>query len=101
MALIGILGTGVMGPQIAAAMALAGHEVRLYNHKDPAPALPRLKQWLKIGMRKDPSVVHDLDRLLASVQLTTDLEALREASLVIESVVEQLAVKQDLFARLN
>jgi 3-hydroxybutyryl-CoA dehydrogenase len=98
---IGILGTGVMGPQIAAALAIAGHDVHLYNHRDPAQTLPRLKQWLRYGARQDPSIAPDLERFLQSIHLTTDLNVVRDTALVIESVIEDLPVKQALFGRLS
>jgi 3-hydroxybutyryl-CoA dehydrogenase len=98
---IGILGTGVMGPQIAASLAMAGYDVLLYNHRESAETASRLRQWLRYGARKNPTRSASLDQDLSAIHVTTDLQALRGASIVIESVVEDLSVKQALFAELN
>ncbi|MFT2015875.1 3-hydroxyacyl-CoA dehydrogenase [Streptomyces sp. 796.1] len=100
---VAVVGTGTMGQGIAQVALVAGHPVRLYD------ALPgRAAQAAEaIGAR--------LDRLVAKGKLTADrradagarllpaadLSELADAALVIEAVVEQLAVKQELFTELE
>lgn len=91
---IGIIGAGTMGSGIALVALYAGHRVILH---DVVPAmLDQVKNYLeKFLARKGVA-----DRI-ANVTFADDLDAFAPAQVVIEAALEDLALKQDLFARLE
>ncbi|HNB54043.1 MAG TPA: 3-hydroxyacyl-CoA dehydrogenase NAD-binding domain-containing protein, partial [Anaerolineales bacterium] len=91
---IGIIGAGTMGSGIALVALYAGHRVLLH---DVVPAmLDQAKAYLeKFLARKGLA-----DRM-ANVTFADDLDAFAPAQVVIEAALEDLALKQDLFARLE
>ena len=91
---IGIIGAGTMGSGIALVALYADHQVVL---QDVVPAmLDQARSYLvKFLSRKG------MGERIANVRLTTDLEPLASASVIIEAVPEDLNLKQDLMARLE
>ncbi|MCL4466252.1 MAG: 3-hydroxyacyl-CoA dehydrogenase family protein [Chloroflexi bacterium] len=99
-----VIGTGLMGPGIAYSLAAAGCQVSLYA---------RTEQSVAKGLRSVTAGVETLVQggclaaasgaeRLARIAGTTDLAtAAGQADLVTESIVEDLAVKQELFSRLE
>lgn len=100
---IGIVGAGAMGRGIAQIAAQAGHTVLLFdlNAEAVAAARENLREiWNKLSAKGKiaPDVaLASLER----VRACTDLQALSQADLVIEAVVERLDVKRELFERLE
>jgi 3-hydroxybutyryl-CoA dehydrogenase len=100
---MGIVGSGIMGSGIAEVAAKAGVEVVLRSRKQETA------DAMLAGLGKSLSRQVDKGRLEASaaeevrgrVTATSDLEALRDCDLVLESVVEDLAVKKALFVELD
>ena len=93
---IGVLGAGLMGHGIAQVFALAGHDVRIY---DPvAAALASVRDRIRANLR-------DLDEDEAAAERVTPAptieEAVRDADFVVEAALEDLAVKQGLFAQVE
>ncbi|GAB4579512.1 MAG: hypothetical protein Fur0022_22500 [Anaerolineales bacterium] len=91
---IGIIGAGTMGSGIALVALSAGHQVIL---QDVVPSvLDQAKSYLeKFLARKE------MHARMANVQFTSDLDSFALASIVIEAALEDLSLKQDLFARLE
>lgn len=100
---IGIIGSGAMGNGIAQVCATAGCEVSVYD-RDPA-ALERAAQQLDTALQKRVSrgkaTAAEADRIRQQVQYVDDLSAMRDCEMLIEAVVEDLAVKKELFATLE
>ncbi|MGW2048718.1 3-hydroxyacyl-CoA dehydrogenase [Streptomyces sp. NPDC001858] len=100
---VAVVGTGTMGQGIAQVALVAGHPVRLY---DAVPGRAR-EAAAAIGARLDRLVAKDrlaaTDRDEARARLTAAerLADLADCSLVVEAVVEDLAVKQELFRQLE
>lgn len=100
---IGIVGAGAMGRGIAQIAAQAGHTVLLFdlNAEAVAAARENLREiWNKLSVKGKiaPDVaLASLER----VRACTDLQALSQADLVIEAVVERLDVKRELFEKLE
>lgn len=100
---IGIVGAGAMGRGIAQIAAQAGHTVLLFdlNAEAVAAARENLREiWNKLSAKGKiaPDVaLASLER----VRACTDLQALSQADLVIEAVVERLDVKRELFEKLE
>jgi 3-hydroxybutyryl-CoA dehydrogenase len=100
---IGVIGAGTMGNGIAQVAARAGYSVVMRDVKD---------EFLKRGLQAiDKSLQRDVDKerlredekqsIIKRIKSTTELEALGEASFVVEAVTENLEVKTELFSALD
>jgi 3-hydroxybutyryl-CoA dehydrogenase len=100
---VGVVGAGTMGAGIAQVAALAGHPVWLYDavpgaaEESIARVRGRIARLTEKG-RLDAAVALDTSDRLSPASSVTDLGDCR---LVIEAVVENLSVKQELFATLE
>jgi 3-hydroxybutyryl-CoA dehydrogenase len=100
---VGIVGSGIMGSGIAEVAAKAGASVVLRSRKQESAdamltALDRaLSRQVERGKLDQAEATAVGDRVSA----TADLEALADCDLVIESVVEDLEVKKQLFVELD
>lgn len=101
---LAVVGGGFMGSQIAVQAALHGIEVRL---QDISADQLRKSEELNRGhiqrrVDKGRMTADEMEATFARIHTTTDLaEAVHDADVVIEAVVENLDVKRDLFARLD
>jgi 3-hydroxybutyryl-CoA dehydrogenase len=93
---IAVIGAGLMGHGIAQVFALAGHEVTLYDsfEKTLASAKDRILANLK-DLGDDQSAV---DRVTPVADLGV---AVQNADYVVEAVLEDLPLKQKLFAEIE
>lgn len=100
---IAVLGLGTMGLGIAQLYAQAGH--RVIASDAVATARETAKDRLALGLDARVTAgklsAAERDATLANLMVTDDMAALKEARLVIEAVVEDLAVKQALFAEVE
>ena len=98
---VAVIGAGTMGHGIAYAAALAGCTVTLTDAREDAlpEARNRIESLLAGGLKRG-KLTED-DRAAVHARLTFEpvlAGAVRHADVVIEAVVEQMAVKQRLFA---
>lgn len=101
--LVAVIGAGAMGAGIAQVAAEAGHPVRLYDNR-PGAAAEAVR-----GIDRQLARLVEKGRLNASthvaicqrLQPIDSLDALGEARLVIEAIVEDLASKQALLRELE
>jgi 3-hydroxybutyryl-CoA dehydrogenase len=100
---LGIVGSGIMGAGIAEVAAKAGIEVVLRSRKqETADAMvASLEKSLAKQVEKGRLEETAAKEVLSRVTATSHLGALHECDLVLESVVEDLAVKKALFAELG
>ena len=102
---VSVLGTGVLGAQIAYQVAYSGFEVVAYDIDDAALAAARERfDRLSHTYRAEVHGADDVrtDAALRWLRLTTDLEeAARDADLIIEAIPEVLDLKRSTFAALN
>jgi len=100
---VGILGSGIMGAGIAEVAAKSGHEVVLRSRsQETADAMvATLEKSLARQVEKGRLEAAEQEATLARVSATSQMHALAHCDLIIESVVEDLAVKQHLFAELH
>ncbi len=100
---VGIVGSGIMGSGIAETAAVNGFEVVLRSRSQSTAdaTIAALEKSLNRQVDKGKLTAGDRDDALGRVTGTSDLAALRDADLVIESVVEDLAVKKELFNELD
>src|ERR671916_1826192 len=100
---LGIVGSGIMGSGIAEVAAKAGGTVVLRSRKqESADAMVAgLDKSLAKQVSRGKLDEAEAEAVKARVSGTADLEALADCDLVLESVVEDLAVKKQLFAELD
>jgi 3-hydroxybutyryl-CoA dehydrogenase len=100
---VGVLGSGIMGSGLAEVAAKAGCEVivRSRNGASADSLLAGLARNLDRQVAKGKLTTDERADVLGRVSVTDQLDALVECDLVIESVVEDLAVKKALFADLE
>jgi 3-hydroxybutyryl-CoA dehydrogenase len=100
---IGIVGSGIMGSGIAETAAVNGIEVVLRSRSQSTAdaTITSLEKSLNRQIEKGKRTEAERDEALARVTGTSDLGALKDVDLVIESVVEDLAVKKELFNELD
>jgi 3-hydroxybutyryl-CoA dehydrogenase len=93
---IAVIGAGLMGHGIAQVFALAGHAVTIYD--SVAATLDSAKARILTNLKDlgdDPSAV---ERVTPKADLS---EAVRDADYVVEAVLEDLPLKQKLFAEIE
>jgi 3-hydroxybutyryl-CoA dehydrogenase len=100
---VGVVGSGIMGSGIAEVAAKTGHEVVLRSrHQATADAtVAALEASLAKQVDRGKLSAEDKAGTLERVRPTARLHDLAECDLVIESVVEDLAVKKELFRELS
>ncbi|PLL11143.1 3-hydroxybutyryl-CoA dehydrogenase [Tabrizicola sp. TH137] len=100
---IGIIGLGAMGLGIAQVFAMAGHPVRATdaNPETRATAPARLSDTLSARVAKGSLTEDEKTAILQRLVVTERVEDIAPADLVIEAVVERLAVKQSVFSLLE
>ncbi|MGH7655170.1 MAG: 3-hydroxyacyl-CoA dehydrogenase NAD-binding domain-containing protein [Gemmatimonadaceae bacterium] len=106
--IVGVVGAGAMGSGIAQVAAAAGHRVVLSDAKAGASAKAResMSAGLAKLVEKGKLDAVARDALMARISfvdalLARDLSIYKECGLVIEAVVEDLAVKRMLFTALG
>ena len=100
---VGILGSGIMGSGIAEVAAKTGHEVVLRSRKqESADAMvASLEKSLAKQVERGKLTEEESQTVRARVSATANLHDLADCDLVIESVVEDLAIKTELFKELD
>jgi len=100
---VGVVGAGTMGVGIAEVAAAAGHPVRLHDNRPgaAADACAALAARLDKRVARGKVAQADRDALLARITPTDALVDLAPAGLVVEAIVENLGIKQGLFAEME
>ncbi|HZU79468.1 MAG TPA: 3-hydroxybutyryl-CoA dehydrogenase, partial [Acidimicrobiales bacterium] len=100
---VGIVGSGIMGSGIAETAATHGFEVVLRSRSQSTAdgMVAGMEKSLNRQVEKGKVSEADRDAAMARVTAVSDLGELAGCDLVIESVVEDLAVKKHLFNELD
>ncbi len=101
---IAIVGAGTMGHGIAQVAAGSGFKVTLVDQDGAAleRARARIEENLAAGIERGKVTAAERDLVRANLTFSRDaVAAAREADLVIEAIVENLAAKQSLFRELE
>jgi 3-hydroxybutyryl-CoA dehydrogenase len=100
---VGIVGSGIMGSGIAEVAAKSGFEVVLRSRQQATADAMVLAMEKSLTKQVDKGRLDEADKAaaLGRVSATSSLQELAECDLVVESVVEDLAVKKELFRELN
>ncbi|MDZ7699453.1 MAG: 3-hydroxyacyl-CoA dehydrogenase NAD-binding domain-containing protein [Deltaproteobacteria bacterium] len=100
---IAVIGAGNMGAGIVQKTAQEGLQVVMVDLKPEfvEKGLEGIKATLGEGVDRKILKPEQVDEILGRIAGTTELKATRDCDLVIEAVFEDMAVKKDLFSRLN
>ena len=101
--LIGVVGAGTMGNGIAQVAARAGYDVILHDVQEEfiQRGFAAIEKSLQRDVDKERISADQKKEIVGRIRSTTDLGSFSEASLVIEAVVEDLAVKTQVFKLLD
>ncbi|WP_204114736.1 3-hydroxyacyl-CoA dehydrogenase NAD-binding domain-containing protein [Shimia biformata] len=100
---VGIVGGGTMGAGIAAACLSAGLRVMLVERDGTLldKGLSRIRDILERDVRRGRLGIDRFEDHLSRLQGRDDLVAMADMDLVIEAVIEEMDVKQQIFAQLD
>src|SRR6476659_924803 len=93
---IAVVGAGLMGHGIAQVFALAGHDVMIYD--SIAASLDTVKTRILTNLKDLGDDQKDVERVTPVSDLA---QAVRDADYVVESVLDDLPLKQKLFAEIE
>src|SRR5256714_14730081 len=100
---IGIIGVGLMGAGIAEMCARTGYDtlVREINDEFLDKGLERIEASMQTAVNHGKLTAADQEAARSRVRGTTRLEDFADRDLVIEAAIEDLHLKQELFAQLD
>ncbi|KAF8369362.1 hypothetical protein HHK36_012379 [Tetracentron sinense] len=100
---VAILGGGLMGSGIATALILSNYPVILkeVNEKFLQAGIGRVKANLQSRVKKGKMTQEKLERTLSLLNGVLDYESFRDVDMVIEAVIENISLKQQIFADLE
>ncbi|XP_058077096.1 peroxisomal fatty acid beta-oxidation multifunctional protein MFP2-like [Magnolia sinica] len=100
---IAILGGGLMGSGIATALILSNYPVILkeVNEKFLEAGIGRIKANLQSRVKKGKLTQEKFERTLSLLKGALDYESFRDVDMVIEAVIENVSLKQQIFADLE
>eukprot|EP00669_Euglena_mutabilis_P000939 TRINITY_DN111_c0_g1_i1.p1 TRINITY_DN111_c0_g1~~TRINITY_DN111_c0_g1_i1.p1 ORF type:complete len:339 (+),score=67.16 TRINITY_DN111_c0_g1_i1:24-1019(+) len=108
---VGVLGSGIMGGGIASTAAINGFEVTMVDLKQElldkalveAEAMARkvFDFQVKKGKMKPSFAEKTLKDGMKRIKTTTDINALKDCDLVVESIVENAEIKKNVFKQLG
>ena len=100
---VGVVGSGIMGSGIAQVAAQSGYEVVLRSRSQATADATHASLVKALGKLVDKGRLEaaDAEAIAGRVTPVEDLAALADCDLVIESVVEDLATKRELFTQLD
>jgi len=95
---VGVVGLGLMGHSIIACLLGAGHPVIALTRKLARHRGTRRRIFMLLGEMQRERLLHDDPaRLLGRLTISEDVGALSPCGIVIESIIENLAVKRDAY----
>lgn len=100
---VAVVGCGLMGSGIAEVAARAGYDTTVREVSDERSEQGRkaIERSLGRAVEKGKLSAEDRDAALGRIAMTTDLDDLASADLVIEAIVEDIDVKNELFRSLD
>jgi 3-hydroxybutyryl-CoA dehydrogenase len=102
---VGVIGAGVMGTGVAQNLAQRGMRAVLVDVSETVLTKARetIFNSLRVaGMfRRDDAPVADPEQTVGMIEFTTDYTRLADVEFVVENVVEKLAIKTEIYPRLD
>lgn len=101
--IVGVCGSGTMGSGIAQVCSQAGYAVVLYDISNDALSrgINIIKKSLSRIVSKGKMTQEEADAIVGRIKITTDIEDMKDADIVIEAVFEDINIKKDLFSKLD
>jgi 3-hydroxybutyryl-CoA dehydrogenase len=100
-AIIGVIGSGAMGSGIAQVAAVAGHTVFVFDNNVAALDKARKNLTATLGKLEEKGKIPSAEAIINRLQFTPAMEDMAGCGLVIEAIVEHLAVKKEVFTALE
>ncbi len=100
---VALLGAGMIGHGLALHFAKAGYQVSLYSRTQQTieKGMEGIRSNLSLLLQK-PVGSDEVKNIMGRIRTTTDLaQAVKDAPMVIESIAEDLKIKQDAFKTLD
>ncbi len=100
---VAMLGGGVMGSGIVNLLLSGGFKTVLWDINDEAlqKGVASVRKTFEYPIKKKKMTQEDLEGMIQDLFTTTSLENLKDVDLVIEAVVEDMAVKQEIWKKLE
>ncbi|XVF28291.1 hypothetical protein REPUB_Repub15cG0017400 [Reevesia pubescens] len=100
---VAILGGGLMGSGIATALILSNYTVILkeVNEKFLESGIGRVKANLQSQVKKGKMTQEKFEKTISLLRGVLDYESFRDVDMVIEAVIENVSLKQQIFADLE
>lgn len=100
---IGVIGAGTMGAGIAQLAAMQGHDVVLFDTSSVAmkQADERLHKTLDLLIEKGKITSSVASNVVAHIKNASLFDDFKDCDLIIEAVIEEIAIKQEIFRTLE
>lgn len=102
---IGILGRGTMALGIVQIFAQKGYEttvwVRSIDENNPRASIVGIEKVLNKLVSKEKISIEDMENTLSRISITTNYEDLKDMDLIIEAISEDMALKKEIFKKLD
>ncbi len=95
-----VLGSGTMGTGIVQTFAQSGMEVTM-RERTPGKGMKIIVKGLDRQVSRGKMTEEDKEKILGNIKSAQELEAAKDADIVIEAAVEEMALKKELFAELD
>ena len=102
--MIGVIGAGIMGTDLALDLACHNYKVVLKDLTEEllAKAPTRIEQQYKlVKMMKKESMHISIDDILSRISFVTDYDEFHNVRIVIENVTERFKVKEQVYAEIE
>src|SRR5437763_12835292 len=98
-----VIGAGTMGNGIAHTAAASGFAVTLIDVAESflERGMSTISSNLQRGVDKGKMTAEEKQQVLGRIRATSDVNAAADADIVIEAIIENLAAKTELFAKLD
>ena len=97
----GIIGSGAMGAGIAQVAAVAGHQVIIYDNNSAALGKAQAGLTKTLNTLQEKGKLTNAQEVINRFSFSNNLSDLADCGLIIEAIVENLAVKQQVFTALE
>ncbi|WP_078432032.1 3-hydroxybutyryl-CoA dehydrogenase [Metabacillus halosaccharovorans] len=98
-----VIGAGQMGSGIAQVCAMAGYEVILHdlNEEIVHKGINSIKKQLQKQVEKEKLTNSEKEEIIQRLNVSSTLDDVKKADLIIEAIIEKMEVKTSLFEKLD
>lgn len=100
---VAVIGSGAMGTGIAYVCAIKGYEVSIrdINEDLVKRGTGKIREMIATGVNRGKLTPKEAQETMKRIKGTTDIEAVKDADLVIEAVFEDMDLKKKIFKELD